>query len=40
MVDGMMDDMAVGHIEEDDLQPAHTTSLDVTLAEPYPAGTL
>ena len=35
-----MNDVAVGHIEEDDLQPAQTTSLDVTFAEPYPAGTL
>ena len=36
----MMDDMAVGHIEGDDLQPAQTTTLDVTFTEPYPAGML
>jgi mono/diheme cytochrome c family protein/uncharacterized cupredoxin-like copper-binding protein len=36
----MMDDMAVGHIEEDDLVPAQTTTLDVTFTEPYPAGSL
>lgn len=35
-----MDEMAVGHIEEDDLQAGDTASVDVTFDKPYPAGTL
>jgi uncharacterized cupredoxin-like copper-binding protein len=32
--------MAIGHIEEDDLQARATATLDVTFEQPYPAGTL
>ena len=35
-----MDEMAVGHIEEDDLAAGATSSVDVTFDRPYPAGTL
>jgi uncharacterized cupredoxin-like copper-binding protein len=35
-----MDEMAVGHIEEDDLQPGDTASVDVTFQDPAPEGTL
>jgi uncharacterized cupredoxin-like copper-binding protein len=35
-----MDKMAVGHIEEDDLKPGATESVDVTFTKPYPSGTL
>ncbi|HZD69871.1 MAG TPA: hypothetical protein VFA45_13475 [Actinomycetes bacterium] len=35
-----MDKMAVGHIEEDDLTPGATKSVDVTFTKPYPPGTL
>ncbi len=35
-----MDEMAVGHIEEDDLQAGDTSSVDVTFDRAYPAGTL
>lgn len=35
-----MDQMAIGHIEEDDLQPGGTASVDVTFTEPAPEGTL
>jgi mono/diheme cytochrome c family protein/uncharacterized cupredoxin-like copper-binding protein len=35
-----MDEMAIGHIEEDDLAPGQTATVDVTFTEPYPAGTL
>ena len=35
-----MDQMAIGHIEEDDLQPGDTATVDVTFTEPAPAGTL
>jgi uncharacterized cupredoxin-like copper-binding protein len=35
-----MDKMAVGHIEEDDLAPGATKSINVTFTKPYPPGTL
>lgn len=35
-----MDEMAVGHIEEDDLLAGDTASVDVTFDQAYPAGTL
>ncbi|HZD00982.1 MAG TPA: hypothetical protein VFA46_12575 [Actinomycetes bacterium] len=35
-----MDEMAVGHIEEDDLKAGATESVDVTFDKPYPPGTL
>jgi uncharacterized cupredoxin-like copper-binding protein len=35
-----MDKMALGVIEEDDLQPGATASVDVTFKEPAPPGTL
>jgi uncharacterized cupredoxin-like copper-binding protein len=35
-----MDEMAVGHIEEDDLLAGDTASVDVTFDKAYPAGTL
>lgn len=35
-----MDDMALAHIEEDDLQPGNTQSFDYTFTEPAPAGQL
>jgi uncharacterized cupredoxin-like copper-binding protein len=35
-----MDKMAVGHIEEDDLPPGATKSVDVTFTKAYPPGTL
>jgi uncharacterized cupredoxin-like copper-binding protein len=35
-----MDKMAIGHIEEDDLAPGATKSIDVTFTKPYPSGTL
>lgn len=35
-----MDKMAVGHIEEDDLSPGATKSVDVTFTKSYPPGTL
>lgn len=35
-----MDEMAVGHIEEDDLLVGDTASVDVTFDKAYPAGTL
>jgi uncharacterized cupredoxin-like copper-binding protein len=35
-----MDDMALAHIEEDDLQPGTTQSFDYTFTEPAPAGQL
>jgi len=35
-----MDEMAVAMIEEDDLEPGEIMTLDVTFAEPAPAGTL
>ena len=35
-----MDDMALAHIEEDDLQPGTTQSFDYTFTVPAPAGQL
>lgn len=35
-----MDELAVGHIEEDDLLAGDTSSVDVTFDKAYPAGTL
>jgi uncharacterized cupredoxin-like copper-binding protein len=35
-----MDKMAIGHIEESDMQAHQTASIDVTFTRPYPAGTL
>jgi uncharacterized cupredoxin-like copper-binding protein len=35
-----MDEMAVGHIEEDDLGAGATSAVDVTFDKAYPAGTL
>lgn len=35
-----MDDMALAHIEEDDLRPGTTQSFDYTFTEPAPAGQL
>lgn len=35
-----MDDMALALIEEDDLPPGATASVDVTFTEPAPPGTL
>jgi uncharacterized cupredoxin-like copper-binding protein len=35
-----MDQMAIAHIEEDDLEAGDTATLDVTFDQPYPAGTL
>ena len=35
-----MDAMAVGHIEEDDLPPGATATVDVTFDHAYPAGTI
>lgn len=35
-----MDQMALAHIEEDDLTPGATATLDYTFTEPAPAGTL
>jgi uncharacterized cupredoxin-like copper-binding protein len=35
-----MDEMAIAHIEDEDLQAGDTATLDVTFEEPYPAGTL
>lgn len=37
---GEMDDMALAHIEEDDLQPGTTQSFDYTFTEPAPKGQL
>ena len=35
-----MDSMAVGHIEDADLQTGQTSTLDLTFTRPYPTGTL
>lgn len=35
-----MDEMAVAMIEEDDLEPGTTMTLDVTFTDPAPVGTL
>jgi uncharacterized cupredoxin-like copper-binding protein len=35
-----MDEQALAHIEEDDLQPGDTATVDYTFTEPAPAGTL
>jgi uncharacterized cupredoxin-like copper-binding protein len=35
-----MDEMALAHIEEDDLPAGGTSTLDYTFTEPAPAGTL
>lgn len=35
-----MDSKALAHIEEDDLQPGQTASVDYTFTQAYPAGTL
>jgi uncharacterized cupredoxin-like copper-binding protein len=35
-----MDEQALAHIEEDDLQPGQTASIDYTFTQAYPAGTL
>jgi len=35
-----MDEMAVAMIEEDELKPGTTMTLDVTFTDPAPAGTL
>ena len=35
-----MDEMALAHIEEDDLPAGATSSMDYTFTEPAPAGTL
>lgn len=36
----MMDSMAMGHIEDSDLQAHRTATVDVTFTKPYPAGTI
>lgn len=35
-----MDAMALGHIEDADLQPGDTATVDITFDKSYPAGTL
>jgi uncharacterized cupredoxin-like copper-binding protein len=35
-----MDRMAMGHIQESNLQAHHAGTVDVTFTKPYPAGTL
>ena len=35
-----MDSMALAHIEEDDLQPGQTATVDYTFKQAYPEGTL
>lgn len=35
-----MDAQALAHIEEDDLQPGQTASVDYTFTQAYPSGTL
>lgn len=35
-----MDALALAHIEEDDLQPGQTASVDYTFTQAYPSGTL
>lgn len=35
-----MDQQALAHIEEDDLQPGQTASVDYTFTQAYPSGTL
>jgi uncharacterized cupredoxin-like copper-binding protein len=35
-----LDSAALAHIEEADLQPGQTASVDYTFLQPYPDGTL
>ena len=35
-----MDQQALAHIEEDELQPGQTASVDYTFTQAYPKGTL
>ena len=35
-----MDEMAIAHIEDEDLQAGDTATIDVTFEQAYPAGTL